>query len=176
MWWSLRQRWEALWREGCWAGTDDRHTVSRRRSGCHGCWRGRGGAKSKPELPSGCCVQSGFLRGLAASNSSGLGRPLLGVQSCTRGGRFGTESRLLLQFCRSVVSDSLRPCGLQHTRLPCPSPMPGAYSNSCPSRQWCHPTILSSVIPFSSCPQSFPASGSFQMKRCSLHQVANVLV
>ena len=73
--------------------TDDRHTVSRRRSGCHGCWRGREGAKSKPELPSGCRVQSGFLRGLAASNSSGLGRPLLGAQSCTRGGRFGTEAK-----------------------------------------------------------------------------------
>ena len=50
---------------------------------------------------------------------------------------------------------------LQHARLPCPSPTPGACSNSCPSSQWCHPTISSSVIPFSSCPQSFPASGSF---------------
>ena len=50
-------------------------------------------------------------------------------------------------------------------RLPCPSPTPGAYSNSCPSSQWCHPTISSSVIPFSSCPQSFPASGSFQMSQ-----------
>ena len=65
-----------------------------------------------------------------------------------------------VQFSHSVVSDSLRPHGLQHTRLPCPSPTPGACSNSCPLSQWCHPTI-SSCHPFSSCPQSFPASGSF---------------
>ena len=70
-----------------------------------------------------------------------------------------------VQFCRSVVSDSLRPHGLQHIRLPCPSPTPGARSNSCPSNLWCHPTISSSVIPFSSCPQSFPASGSFPMSQ-----------
>ena len=57
------------------------------------------------------------------------------------------------------------PYGLQHAGLPCPSPSPGACSNSCPLSQWCHPTISSSVIPFSSCPQSFPASGSFQMSR-----------
>ena len=58
-----------------------------------------------------------------------------------------------VQFSRSVVSDSWRPHGLQHTRLPCPSPASGAYSDSCPSSQWCHPTISSSVIPFSSCRQ-----------------------
>ena len=68
-----------------------------------------------------------------------------------------------VQFSRSVASDSLRPHGLQHTRLPCPSPTPGVYSNSCPLSQWCHPTISSSVVPFSSCLQSFPAPGSFQM-------------
>ena len=62
-----------------------------------------------------------------------------------------------------MVSDSLRPQGLQHARLPCSSPTPGAYSNSCPSSQWRHPTISSSVVPFSSCLQSFPAPGSFQM-------------
>ena len=66
-----------------------------------------------------------------------------------------------VQFSCSVVSVSLRPCGLQHSRLPCPSPTPGAYSNSCPLRRWCHLTISSSVIPFSSRLQSFPASGSF---------------
>ena len=60
----------------------------------------------------------------------------------------------------SVVCNSLRPCGLQHSRLPCPSPSPGARSDSCPSSQWCHPTISSSVIPFS-CLQSFPAAVSF---------------
>ena len=66
-----------------------------------------------------------------------------------------------VQFSHSVVSDSLGPHGLQHARLPCPSPTPGACSNSCPSSGWCHPTISSSAIPFSSCLQSFPASGSF---------------
>ena len=63
------------------------------------------------------------------------------------------------------MSDSLRPQGLQHARPPCPSPTPRVYSNSCPSSQWCHATISSSVIPFSSCPQSFPASGSFKMSQ-----------
>ena len=70
-----------------------------------------------------------------------------------------------VQFSRSVVSNSLRPHGLQHTRLPCPSPTPGAYSNSFPSSQWCHPTISSSVVPFSSHFQSFPSSGSFPMSQ-----------
>ena len=69
------------------------------------------------------------------------------------------------QFSHSVVSDSLWPHGLQHGRLPCPSPIPRAYSNSCPLSQWCHPTISSSVVPFSSCLQSFPASGSFPMSQ-----------
>ena len=69
------------------------------------------------------------------------------------------------QFSPSVVSDSLRPHELQHARPHCPSPTPGDYSNSCPLSRWCHPTISSSVIPFSSCPQSFPASGSFQMSQ-----------
>ena len=63
------------------------------------------------------------------------------------------------------MSNSLRPHGLQHARLPCPSPTPGAYSNSCPSSRWCHPTISSSVVPFSFCPQSLPASGSFPLSQ-----------
>ena len=70
-----------------------------------------------------------------------------------------------VQFSCSVKSDFLRPHELQHTRPPCPSPTPGVYSNSCPLSQWCHPTISSSVVPFSSCPQSFLASGSFQMSQ-----------
>ena len=65
----------------------------------------------------------------------------------------------------SVRSYSLQPHGLQHARPPCPSPTPGVYSNSCPLSRWCHPTISSSVIPFSSSLQSFPASGSFQMSQ-----------
>ena len=68
--------------------------------------------------------------------------------------------RLVSSFSCSVVSHSLWPCGLQHTRLPCPS-SPRACSNSCPLSWWCHPTVSSSVIPFSSCLQSFPASESF---------------
>ena len=66
-----------------------------------------------------------------------------------------------VHFSHSVVSDSLWPHELQHTRPPCPSPTPGVYSNSCPLSCWCHPTISSSVVPFSSHLQSFPASGSF---------------
>ena len=63
------------------------------------------------------------------------------------------------------MSNSLKPHGLQYTRLPCPSPSPGGCSNSCPLSRWCHPTISSSVISFSSCPQSFPGSGSFLMSQ-----------
>ena len=70
-----------------------------------------------------------------------------------------------IQFSRSFMSDSLRPHGLQHFRPPCPSTTPGVYSNSCLSSWWCHPTISSSLIPFSSCLQSFPASGTFQMSQ-----------
>ena len=72
---------------------------------------------------------------------------------------------VLLQLSCSVMSDSLQPHGLQHTRLLCPSPTPGACSNLCPSSQWCHPTILSSVIPVSSCLQSFPALQFFPMSQ-----------
>ena len=71
--------------------------------------------------------------------------------------------KLSLSFSRSVMSDSLRPHGLQHARLPCPSLSPGLCSNSCPLNQWCHPTISTSVAPFSFCPQSLPASRSFWM-------------
>ena len=72
---------------------------------------------------------------------------------------------LSVQFNCSVVSDSLRPHGQQHARPPCLSPTPRVYPNSCLLSRWCHPTILSSVVPVSSCPQSFPASGSFQVSQ-----------
>ena len=72
---------------------------------------------------------------------------------------------LQFQFSRSVVSNSLCPHSLQHTRHPSPSPTPRVYSDSCLLSRWCHPTISSSVVPFSSCLQSFPASGSFQMSQ-----------
>ena len=68
-----------------------------------------------------------------------------------------------VQFSHSVVSNSLQPHEPQHARPPCPSPIPGVHPKSCPLNQWCHPTISSSVVPFFSCPQSFPASGSFQL-------------
>ena len=70
-----------------------------------------------------------------------------------------------VQFSCSVVSDSLRPHESQHSRPPCPSPTPRVYSDSCPSSQWCHPGISSSFVPFPSCPQSVPASGSFPMSQ-----------
>ena len=70
-----------------------------------------------------------------------------------------------VQFSCSVVSDSLQPRESQHPRPPCPSPTPGVHSNSCPSSRWCHPAISSSVIPFFSCLQSLPASGSFPMSQ-----------
>ena len=70
-----------------------------------------------------------------------------------------------VQFSRSVVSDSLRPHESQHARPPCPSPTPRVHSDSCPSSQWCHPAISSSVVPFSSCPQSLPASQSFPISQ-----------
>ena len=70
-----------------------------------------------------------------------------------------------VQFSRSVVSDSSWPHELQHARPPCPSPTPGVHWNSSPSSQWCHPAISSSVVPFSSCPQSLPASESFRMSQ-----------
>ena len=70
-----------------------------------------------------------------------------------------------VQFSCSVMSNSLRLHGLQHAGPPCPSPLPGAYSNSCPSSRWCHPTISSFVVPFSSSLQSFPVSGSYPMSQ-----------
>ena len=79
-----------------------------------------------------------------------------------------------VQFSHSVVSDSLQPHESQHARPPCPSPTPGVYPNSCPSSRWCHPAISSSVIPFSSCPNSSQHQSLFQWVN-SLHEVAKVL-
>ena len=91
---------------------------------------------------------------------------LMVFSSCCGNRRGGLAVEGSVQF--SSVTQScmtLRLHGLQHTRLPCPSPTPRACSNSCPLSQWCHPTILSSIFPFSSCLQSFPASGSFPMSQ-----------
>ena len=76
-----------------------------------------------------------------------------------------TKTSHSVQFNCSVVSDSLQPHELQHARPPCPSPTPRVHSNSCPLSQWCHPAISTSVVPFSSCSQSLPASGSFPMSQ-----------
>ena len=86
----------------------------------------------------------------------------------------GLEYGGSVQFSRSFASDSLRHHESQHARPPCPSPTPGVYSNSCPSSRWCHPAISSSVVPFSSCPQSLQHQGIFQWVNSS-HEVANVL-
>ena len=94
--------------------------------------------------------------------STGCEKPHLQSHLCSQCELANTSSAL---FSCSVMSDSLGPHGLQHARPACPSPTPGAYSDSCPSNRWCHPTISSSVVPFSSCPQSFPASGSFPVNR-----------
>ena len=77
-----------------------------------------------------------------------------------------SSKRELVQFSHSVVSDSLRPQGIQHTRSPCPSPTHGVYPNSCPLSQWYHPAISSSVVPFASHLQAFWSSGSFPMSQC----------
>ena len=81
-----------------------------------------------------------------------------------------------VQFSCSVVSNSLRPHKLQQVRPPCPSPTPGVHPNPCPLSRWCHPTISSSVVPFSSCPQSFPASGSFPMSQLFISGGQSIVV
>ena len=109
---------------------------------------------------------AGSIPGSGRSPPEGNGNPLqyscLGNTMNSRAWRATAQS---VQFSRSVMSDSLRPHGLQHTRPPSPSPTPRVYPNSCPLSRWCHPTISSSVVPFSSCPQTFPASGSSQMSQ-----------
>ena len=95
--------------------------------------------------------------GMSKNSAQAEGRRTLGLRT------FLGWFLLLLLFSCSVMSDSLQPQGLRHTRLLCPSLSPGVCSNSCPLRQWCHPTIPSCVVPFSSCLQSFPASGAFSV-------------
>jgi len=89
---------------------------------------------------------------------------------------WGLPRWCFIQSSCSVMADSFPPHGLKHARLPCPSPTPRAYSNSCPLHWWCHPTISSSVVPFSSHLQSFPASGSFPMSQVQMGQDAMILV
>ena len=115
-------------------------------------------------VKSSCSYSHHFLRTYLGARSCFRGFPCLLSPLSSGPGKVSLASSSV-QFSRSVVSDCLWPHGLQHSRPPCPSPAPGVYSHSCPLSQWCHPTILSSVIPFSSCLQSFPASGSFPMSQ-----------
>ena len=103
---------------------------------------------------------------MAISNSFRCREQIYGYQEVGEGDKLGDWNwHIYIQFSCSVVSDSLQPHGLQHTRLSCPSPTPRSYSNSCPSSRWCHPAISFSVVPFSSCLQSFPPSGSFPISQ-----------
>ena len=109
-----------------------------------------------------------FLQGILLTQGSNLCLLcLLHWQACSLPPALPGKLLPINQSVSSVTQScpTLQPHGLQHTRPPCPSPTPGVYSDSHPLSQWCHPTISSSVIPFSSCPQSFPASGSFPMRQ-----------
>ena len=100
-----------------------------------------------------------------ASTSDSTSLFFLIPDTCTDVLLLGYQLSSVQSFSHSVISNSLWPRGLQHARPPCPSPTPGGYLNSHPSRQWCHPTISSSVVPFFSRLQSFPASRSFPMSQ-----------
>ena len=113
------------------------------------------------------------VRALVQNKGHPLTRPFLITYRQSVPWKYREYCRISVQFSCSVVSDSLPPHEPQHARPPCPLSTPGVYPNSCPLSQWCHPAISSYVIPFSFCPQSFPASGSFQMS--SSHQVAKGL-
>ena len=105
---------------------------------------------------------------MICSHSSGLHTEASQRSSCTLisdSSGLSPSGASVSQFSRSVMSDSSQPHELLHTRPPCPSPTPGVHPNSCPSSQWCHPAISSSVVPFSSCPQPLPASESFPMSQ-----------
>ena len=106
-----------------------------------------------------------FIRGsrcVSASLSFSSSHPLLSRMFSSLFSMSETMTLSSVQSSHSIMSDSLWPHALQHARPPCPSPTPGVYPNPCPLSWWCHPTISSSVVPFSSHPQSFPASGSFK--------------
>ena len=111
-----------------------------------------------------CCTQFASKLGkLSSGHRTGKGQ--FSFQSQRKAITKGSYCSTSVQFSHLVVSDSLQHHESQHSRPPCPSPIPGVYPNSCTLKQWCHPTISSSVSPVSSCPQSFPASESFQMSQ-----------
>jgi len=127
--------------------------------------------------PMGCSLLGSSVHGDSLGKNTGVGcHTLLQGIFPTEGSNPGIQHCRWILYClshqirsdqisRSVVSDSLRPHESQHARPPCPSPTPGVHSDSHPSSQWCHPAISSSVVPFSSCPQSLPASESFPMSQ-----------
>ena len=102
---------------------------------------------------------------ISSSKGSSWPRDWTSVSCGFHIGRWILYHWVACQFSHLAMPDSLWPHGLQHSRLPCPSPTPGACSNSCPSSRWCHPIISSSIVPFSSCLQSFPASGALPMNQ-----------
>ena len=105
------------------------------------------------------------IRGIRLKRETGKGERHTKIQGNLIGLIVGKVLFSSVQFSHSVMSDFLRPHESQHTRPPCLSPTPGVHSDSCPSSQWCHPAISSSVVPFSSCPQSLPASESFPVSQ-----------
>ena len=118
--------------------------------------------KNTPTNAEGSASIPGSGRSPAEGNGNLLQYSCLGNPMNSRAWRATAQS---VQFSCSVVSDSLWPHKLRHTRPPCPPPAPRVYPNSCPFSRWCHPTISSFVVPFFSCPQTFPASGAFQMSQ-----------
>ena len=133
-----------------------------------------------PPANAGDTRNTGSIPGSGRSPGEGNGNPLQCSclkNSMDRGAWQATVHAVpknSVQFSHSVVSDSLQRHGLQHTRLPCPSPPPRVCSNSCPLSQWCHPNISYPVVPFSSGPQSFPASGCFPMSRLFISGGQNI--
>ena len=123
----------------------------------------------RPKSPIQSVLNNGLQKGeVVQTGFTNMHEPKFGVVYLSEFSREKEPTCLsvcLVLFSHSVMSLSLRPHGLQHARLPCPSPTPRAYSNSCPLSQWCHPSISSSVIPLSSCCQSFPASGAFPVSQ-----------
>ena len=147
---------DSLWGDGSWGRAEKGRWIP-------GTGVASGYLERKKRLPGNCLRKSEEKRTLG--NQPGAGTSW-GTSPCLTGlGCVSVCQFSSVQFSHSVMSDSLRPHGLQHARPPCPSPTPGVHPNSCPLSWWCHPTISSSVVPFSSCPQSFPASGSLQMSQ-----------
>ena len=131
----------------------------------HLCWAGgEGQGLSQPVLFKNHLLRWKYYSDIKRNTSESVLIRWMNLEPIIQSEFSSVQSLSRVKWSLSRV-DSLRPHGLQHTRLPCPSPTPGACWNSCPLSWWCHPTISSSIVPFSSCLQSCPASGSFQMSQ-----------